>query len=138
MKKLFLLFFITLLSCSDIEVNDVSISITPYNKADRGKFWNICIDSYTTAYYKAIMYFQIHPKKGKSKEYRIDFIHLKEKCNKKNILVSFTNRYTSIEEYEWLKNLGVEDIDYINVGVKKEYSESKFIFNKKILSKNLK
>ena len=72
---------------------------------------------------------------------KIDNLYPKEilaKINKKNILVSFTNRYTSIEEYEWLKNLGVEDIDYINVGVKKEYSESKFIFNKKILSKNLK
>jgi len=60
---------------------------------------------------------------------------LKEKCNKKNILVSFAGRHTPIDEYEWLNNLEVEDIDYINVGVK---SDNKFIFNKKILSKNLK
>lgn len=128
-----------LASCSHIEVNDVTIKIRPYNESDRGRFWNICIDYENVGLSdKPIAYFEIHSKDNQIKEYSIDFIHLKQKCNEKNILVSFTHRNTPHEEWKWLKELDAEDIEHVNVKVKHNWEDDNYVFEKKINSKELK
>jgi len=138
-KKLLLLSALFVFACSNIEIKDVTITINPYSKNDRGKYWDICIDSYNVdAFNQPIAYFQILSRDGQEKEFEIDFIHLKEECNKKNILVHFAGRHTPIEEFKWLKYLEADDIEYLNVRIKQNYSDSEFVFQKRFLSKDLK
>ena len=93
-------------ACSQMEVKDATITIKPYYENDRGKFWEICIDHDVLGFSDdPIAFFEIHAKDNQIKEYSVDFIHLEEKCNDKNLLVSFTDRSTSQEEQEWLKAL---------------------------------
>tara|TARA_A100001234_G_scaffold210903_1_gene211034 strand:+ start:428 stop:847 length:420 start_codon:yes stop_codon:yes gene_type:complete len=138
MKKILFLSAFFIFSCT--EINDVTINIPTKTKNDRGRFWNICIDGKNGSHVlwgKPVMYFEIQSKDGKNADYSIDFIHLKEKCNRKNTLVSFLNRHTKKDEWNWLLNLDAEEIEFINVGVKKNWDESEFIFYKRILSKDL-
>tara|TARA_B110000902_G_C13885496_1_gene428418 strand:- start:95 stop:547 length:453 start_codon:yes stop_codon:yes gene_type:complete len=139
-KKIALLVLpLFIFSCSHIEVNDTTIKIRPYNKNDRGKFWNICIDYENIGFSdKPTAYFEIHSKDKKKKEYSIDFIHLKQECNDKNILVSFTGRHTPHEEWEWLNGLDAVDVDHVIVKIKRHWKDNSYIFEKKIDSKNLK
>lgn len=72
------------------------------------------------------------------KEYSIDFIHLKQKCNEKNVLVAFTSRQAPHKELEWIKGLDAEDLEYIVIKIKRNWKDLNYIFEKKIESKNLK
>ena len=138
MKKILFLSAFFIFSCT--EINDVTINIPTKTKSYENRIWTICIDGKNGSHVlwdKPVMYFEIQSKDGKNADYSIDFIHLKEKCNRKNTLVSFLNRHTKKDEWNWLLNLDAEEIEFINVGVKKNWDESEFIFYKRILSKDL-
>lgn len=125
-------------SCSQIEVN-VTIKIKPFSENDHGKFWTICIDYDKVEFSdKPIAYFEILSKNSKSQECQIDFIHLKQKCSDKNVLVYFVGRHTPNEEWEWLKGLEAEDIEYVNVKIKRRWDENGYVYEKIIISEELK
>tara|TARA_Y100000385_G_scaffold24999_1_gene23940 strand:- start:341 stop:736 length:396 start_codon:yes stop_codon:yes gene_type:complete len=87
---------------------------------------------------KLYVYFEVQTNYGELRKFERTFFDFgKEECNKINTLVYFTNRYTTNEEFDWLKKLVASEIEYINVKVKKQYSDNKYIYREKIFSKNL-
>ncbi|MBL1231751.1 MAG: hypothetical protein COA31_003435 [Flavobacteriales bacterium] len=133
---LFILIFFS--SCSKIEVKDSSLKILPYNENERGKFWEICINYNNIGFSeKPIAYFEVVSKNNRHQTYSIDFIHLKQRCNKQNVLVSFTNRHTSSEEFEWLEKLEPKDVKYIELKIKSDYRKTGFIYKKTFLESDL-
>lgn len=139
MKKLLFLSTLLIFGCSEIEIKDITINIQPYKEAERGKFWDICIKANNiSSNDKLYVYFEVKTNYGELRKFERTFFDFgKEECNKINTLVYFTNRYTTNEEFDWLKKLVASEIEYINVKVKKQYSDNKYIYREKIFSKNL-
>ena len=144
--RLTLLLTISLLlvSCSqnkvkEMKVNDATIKIKPYNKRDHGKIWSICIDYENVSLLdNPTAYFVINSVDKKKREFSVRFVHLVPKCKDMNVLVYFTHKHTPREDWEWLKELDADDIEYVILKVKRSIDDNYYIFQKEIQSRDLK
>jgi len=122
-------------SCESFTVTDVSLQVKPYDESDRGKFWNLCVNyNEIGSLDKPKVEFEI---KAKDSDFPMHYTRrLREKCEKFNVLVVFTNRQTPHSEWEWLRRLEADDIEYINVKVLKD--NGFIVFKKTFTSEDLK
>jgi len=117
------------------EIKNISIKIEPFDGST--KFWNICLDPRFIGD-NSVVYFKIHTKNSRVKEYQIEAIHLRDSCDRENINLHFGDRETPMAERDWFKNLNAEDIDSILVRIKHYETDTVFIFNKILYSSQLK
>lgn len=116
----------------------VSVKIKPHKETDRGKFWKICINYSKGSFDKPVAYFEIEDINNFKREYQIDFIHLKERCNEKNVLVSFVGRHTPHEEWEWLKALEADSVKQLKVRVKDNWDDENYVITETFIGEELK
>lgn len=106
---------------------NASILIRPYNEADRGRFWEVCISNVVRGSQNAWMEYTVNYTNGQN--YIVETAYDWRSCDEFNVLVHLTHRHTPHEDWKKLKEADATDIDSVRLVIKKKFDSKESLMD---------